>query len=69
LCRCTKGAILDGIDRRAATPFQAKNFLTTMRGLFEWAYGKNLVTVDPTAGVKVIEPKTDGFPVWTEIRH
>jgi integrase len=62
----TKNAILDGVDRRAATPFQAKNFLTAMRGLFAWAYGKNLVSVDPTAGVQVIKPKTEGFPVWTE---
>jgi integrase len=62
----TKAAILDGIDRRAATPFQAKNFLTSMRGLFEWAFAKNVVSVDPTAGVKVERPKTNGFPVWTE---
>jgi integrase len=66
LSAITKTAILDGIDRRAATPFQAKNFLTTMRGLFDWAYGKNLVSVDPTAGVKVTKPKTEGFPVWSE---
>jgi len=44
-----KTEIIDGIDRRAATPFQAKNFLTTMRGLFEWAFSKNLVSVDPTS--------------------
>jgi integrase len=61
-----KVAVIDGIDRRAATPFQAKNFLTTMRGLFEWAFAKNLVSLDPTAGVKVERPKTNGFPVWTE---
>jgi integrase len=66
LSAITQTAILDGIDRRAATPFQAKNFLTTMRGLFDWAYGKNLVSVDPTAGVKVTKPKTEGFPVWSE---
>jgi integrase len=61
-----KVAIIDGVDRRAATPFQAKNFLTTMRGLFEWAFAKNLVRVDPTAGIKAERPKTKGFPVWTE---
>lgn len=62
----TKRAILSGLDRRASTPFQAKNFLTTMRGLFVWALANDLVEVDPTAGVKVSKPKTEGFPVWTE---
>ena len=66
LSAITKAAINEGIDRRDATSFQAKNFLTTMRGLFEWAHGKDLVSVDPTAGVKVIKPKTNGFPVWSE---
>ena len=66
LSQIDKADVIDGIDRRAATPFQAKNFLTTMRGLFAWAFAKNLVSVDPTAGVKVERPRTKGFPVWTE---
>ncbi|HLH92912.1 MAG TPA: tyrosine-type recombinase/integrase [Xanthobacteraceae bacterium] len=66
LSRITKPAVIDGIDRRAATPFAAKNFLATMRGLFAWAHNKDLVSTDPTAGVKVVKPKTSGFPVWTE---
>jgi integrase len=66
LSAITKTAIMDGIDRRSATPFQAKNFLTTMRGLFEWGLAKNLVSIDPTDGVKVDKPKTGGFPVWSE---
>ena len=55
-----------GIERRSATPFQAKNFLSTMRGLFVWAVASDLVRTDPTLGVKVKKPKTDGFPVWSE---
>jgi integrase len=66
LSAINKAAVIDGVDRRAATPFQAKNFLTTMRGMFEWAFAKNVINVDPTAGVKVDKPKTKGFPVWTE---
>jgi integrase len=66
LSHITKSAIIDGVDRRAATPFQATKFLTTMHGLFGWAHGKNLVSADPTIGVKVVKPKTAGFPVWTE---
>ncbi len=30
----TTRAIQSGLDRRAATPFQAKNYLDAMRGLF-----------------------------------
>src|SRR5256885_2147030 len=31
--------IVAGLDRRATTPSAARNFLDTMRGLFEWAKG------------------------------
>ena len=35
----TTATITAGRDRRALTPFQARHFLDTMRGLFEWAVG------------------------------
>jgi site-specific recombinase XerD len=68
LSRITRKAILDGRDRRAATPSQAKNFLSTIRGLFAWATDCNLVTSDPTQGIKSkrAKAKSDGFPVWTD---
>jgi integrase len=62
----TKSAILDGIARRNATPFQAKHFLSTMRGLFTWARDNDLISNNPTDGVKVKKPKTESFPVWAE---
>jgi integrase len=56
-----------GRDRRSATPAQARNFLDAMRGLFRWALEANLVTVDPTAGVRNPKRKKGaGFPIWTE---
>ena len=58
--------IIDGRERRAATPFQAKNFLDAMRGLFAWAVERELVASNPVDGVKVARPKTKGFPPWTE---
>jgi integrase len=61
-----RASIIAAVERRSATPFQAKNYLTTMRGLFGWAASKNVVRFDPTAGVKVFKPKTKGFPIWTE---
>lgn len=60
---------LAGRDRRAATPSQAKNFLSTMRGLFTWAVDSNLVAADPTQGIKSKrsrQAKSGGFPVWTD---
>lgn len=63
----SRKTILAGLERRAKTPSQARNFLDAMRGLFEWAKEAEHVTADPTAGVKPPpRPKTQGFPVWTE---
>ncbi len=62
----TRKAVQAGVDRRKDTPFQAKNFLDAMRGLFRWAYGADHVTTDPTEGVKAVKPRTEGFKVWTE---
>lgn len=60
-------AILDGIDRRASTPSQARNFLDAMRGLFRWAAKAEHIKSDPTDGIDTpARPKTEGFPVWTE---
>jgi integrase len=67
--RVDRKAIIAGRDRRAATPSQAKNFLSTMRGLFVWAVDSNLVAADPTQGIKNKKSKhakSGGFPVWTD---
>jgi site-specific recombinase XerD len=46
-------AINTGLERRASTPAQARNFLNAMRGLFRWALKANHIKIDPTAGVTV----------------
>jgi integrase len=67
LVSITRAAIVAGRDRRNSTPFQARHFLDTMRGLFRWAVEASLVRVDPTAGVAdPAMPKSDGFPPWSE---
>jgi integrase len=58
--------ILDGLARRAATPFAAANFLKTMRGLFRWARESGHLPNDPTSGVKNRLPRTSGFRAWTD---
>jgi hypothetical protein len=40
----THEAIAAGRDQRSQTPFQARHFLDTMRGLFEWPHDAKLVT-------------------------
>jgi integrase len=63
----TAATITAGRDRRAKTPFQARHFLDTMRGLFEWAQGAGFVKLNPAAAVKYPTLKSgQGFPVWTE---
>lgn len=51
--------------RDKLTPSMAKHFLQAMRGLFQWAVENSRVEADPTEGVKVARPKTDGFETWT----
>jgi integrase len=67
IARITKASIVAGRDRRSQTPFQARHFLDTMRGLFRWAVEAEIVKSDPTLGVRdPVMPKTDGFEPWTE---
>ena len=62
----TRGDIMKGVQRRAHTPSQARNFLDAMRGLFRWALDIELIDNDPTASVKnPPRPKGDGYKVWT----
>lgn len=63
----TEADIAAGRDRRGKTPFQARHFLDTMRGLFEWAKEAQYVKSNPATGVKNPRRKSgEGFPVWTE---
>jgi len=63
----TKATITAGVDRRSATPGQANHFLKAMRGLFHWACAAGHVSIDPTAGVKLLPMKKGaGFPIWTD---
>lgn len=59
-----RGSIVAAIDAQSATPFQAKNFLQTMRGLFGWFVATGKIKADPTTGVKVRKPRTRGFLEW-----
>lgn len=67
LSEFTREAIIEGRERRAQTPHQARHFLDAMRGIFGWAVNAAKWDVDPTEGVKnPPKKKGKGFPVWTE---
>ena len=61
-----RGDIAAGRDKRASTPAAARHFVDSVRGLFRWLVESGLVASDPTEGVTVAKPRSDGFPVWTE---
>jgi integrase len=67
LSRVTRATIIAGRDRRAHTPFQARHFLDSMRGLFRWAVEAKHVKTDSTEGVKNPPRKGgEGFVAWVE---
>lgn len=65
----TSETIKRGRERRQAKPHAANNFLKSMRRFFKWAAdpnGGNLLTVNPTLGVSLLEGKNkSGFHTWT----
>jgi hypothetical protein len=60
-----RGDIAAGRDKRSATPSAARHFVESMRGLFLWLVEAGLVADDPTSGIRVARPRTNGFAVWT----
>lgn len=60
--------IQKGMDKRAAQPHAANNWLKAMRGLFGWAVALNIVPADPARSVKLLAGANDrnGFHTWTE---
>ena len=66
IARVTRKVVVAGRDRRRNTPNAARHFVQTMRGLFQWAVEADLAADDPTRGVKVPRPTTDGHKPWTQ---
>ena len=54
------------VNRRVATPFAQRNFLNTLRAMFDWAVTEGRIPDDPTLGVKRAKAKTDGYKTWSE---
>jgi integrase len=54
------------VNEKAATPFAQRNFLNTLRAMFQWALSEGRVPDDPTLGVKRLKAKTTGYKTWSE---
>jgi integrase len=58
--------VMHMLDDKAATPVAARDFLRCLRVLIRYAIDMGLRGDDPTVGIRVAKPKTDGFRTWTE---
>ncbi len=47
------------------TPTAARHFVEALRGMFRWLVESGLVASDPTIGITVVKPKSEGFAAWT----
>jgi len=54
-------ALIDSMSRH-----QARNWLKAFRHFIKWAADRKLIAADPTLGIKVRLPKSDGYHTWTE---
>jgi integrase len=54
------------LDAKAETPVAARDFLRCLRLLVQYAISIGVRADDPTAGVRVKLPKSDGYRTWTE---
>jgi integrase len=46
-------------------PFVARNWLKALRHFMRWCQSRKLVRMDPTLGVRVKAPKSDGLHTWS----
>jgi integrase len=54
------------VNGKASTPFAQRNFLNTVRVMFQWAKKEGRIPDDPTAGVTREKVKTTGYRTWSE---
>ena len=54
------------LDAKAATPIGARDFLRCLRLLIAYAIGIGIRADDPTMGLRVKLPKSDGYRTWDE---
>lgn len=65
LSKLTTSSIQNGMDDRVNIPFEANNFLKTMKAFCKWLVLKGYLTSNPAVGVAKYKVSTTGFAVWT----
>jgi len=56
--------IVEQLDGMA--PHSARNWLKALRAFLQWCATRDLIREDPTFGIKVKVPRSDGHHTWTE---
>jgi len=54
------------VNSKAGTPFAQRNFLNTVRVMFEWAKKEGRIPMNPAFGVTREKVKTSGYRTWSE---
>jgi integrase len=54
------------VNEKADTPFAQRNFLNTLRAMFNWAVAEGRVPENPTLGVTRQQIKSTGYRTWSE---
>jgi integrase len=54
------------VNEKAATPSAQRNFLNTLRAMFQWAVSEGRVPENPTLGVTRAKVKSSGYKTWSE---
>jgi integrase len=54
------------VNSKAETPFAQRNFLNTVRVMYQWALKEGRIPGDPTLGVTREKVKTTGYRTWSE---
>jgi len=54
------------VNEKVETPFAQRNFLNTLRAMFQWALSEGRVPEDPTLGVTRRKVKTTGYKTWDD---
>jgi integrase len=61
----SKAVVQKGMDRRAATPAAANEFLKSMRAVLDYLVSVDELKENPAKLVKYNSIQTDGFHIWT----
>jgi hypothetical protein len=54
------------VNKKAGTPFAQRNFLNTLRAMFQWAMKEGRIPDNPTLGTTREKVKTAGYKTWSE---